>query len=84
MVPFKEQYNITAAILAGGENKRFHGTIIIDCITLWLNNIITEKNDEIILKEVKILLSEMKKAKAAFIIVSNEVGLGIVPPSELG
>ncbi len=63
------------------KNRKFPGTIIIDCITLWLNNIILEKNDEKILKEVEILLRGMKKAKATFIIVSNEVGMGIVPPS---
>lgn len=66
------------------KNRKFPGTIIIDCITLWLNNIIPEKNDETVLKEVEILLRVVRKAKATFIIVSNEVGLGIVPPSRLG
>lgn len=66
------------------ENRKFAGTIIIDCITLWLNNIIPEKSDEAILKEMEVLLTSMHKARAKFMIVSNEVGLGIVPASRLG
>ncbi len=63
------------------------GTVIIDCITLLVNNIF-EKYDEkadasrlekAVEAEIKELLTCIDRSKALFIIVSNEVGLGIVP-----
>ena len=66
------------------ENRKFTGTIIIDCITLWLNNILSGKEDEMILEEVKNLFRIARKTDSTFIIISNEVGLGIVPTSKLG
>jgi len=66
------------------ENMRFTGTIIIDCITMWLSNLLVEKEDEMILKETEILLRVARNTEATFILISNDVGLGIVPLSELG
>lgn len=62
-------------------------TVIIDCITLLINNVMMqydEKTDaEIVEKaitaEVNELLECIKHAEADFIIVTNEVGLGIIP-----
>ncbi len=62
-------------------------TVIIDCITLLVNNIF-EKYDEkadasrlekAVEAEIKELLDCIDKSEALFIIVSNEVGLGIIP-----
>lgn len=62
-------------------------TVIIDCITLLVSNVLMqydEKTDaEIVEKavstEINELLDCIKHAKADFIIVTNEVGLGIIP-----
>ena len=62
-------------------------TVIIDCVTLLVNNVFeqcgeaadasgVEKTIEV---EIKELLDCIEKSKALFIIVSNEVGLGIIP-----
>jgi adenosylcobinamide kinase / adenosylcobinamide-phosphate guanylyltransferase len=62
-------------------------TIIIDCITLLINNIFEQcgKNadatvvEKAVAEEIEELVDCMKKSRANFIIVTNEVGLGIVP-----
>jgi len=59
--------------------------IVIDCLTLLVSNLILSGHKEGgIFKKIKALLAELKKKKAKVIIVSNEVGLGIVPASKLG
>lgn len=61
-------------------------TVIIDCITLLVNNVFQQHErttDAIIEKAVKAEIKELircvEQSNAQFIIVTNEVGLGIVP-----
>jgi adenosylcobinamide kinase / adenosylcobinamide-phosphate guanylyltransferase len=51
--------------------------ILIDCLTIWMSNLMLAKLD--LRAEVEFLCDELKKAKARIVLVSNEVGLGIVP-----
>jgi len=66
-----------------------HAVILLDCLTLWVSNIIHKKSgvrsqkSEVIYKTVNQFISACKKAKANIIVVSNEVGLGIVPDNPL-
>jgi len=64
-------------------NSEF-GLIVIDCLTLWVSNLLLNgmKEREIV-EEMKKIVDALKKAKAKSIIVSNEVGLGIVPRDKL-
>ena len=59
--------------------------IIIDCLTLLASNLILSghKEKDIIEKFLSSLV-RLEKKKAKVIIVSNEVGLGVVPASSLG
>lgn len=65
--------------------------VIFDCLTLYITNILlsTEgdpntKNDQEILQEIEQLLNAIKtKHDCQFVIVSNEVGFGIVPENKL-
>jgi adenosylcobinamide kinase/adenosylcobinamide-phosphate guanylyltransferase len=64
-------------------------TIIIDCITLLVSNLLGDEPDYFvaenrIIEEVNELDSAMKASRANVIIVSNEVGLGLVPDNKLG
>jgi len=74
-------------------------TVIIDCITLLVNNIFSQYcdacdaadesiNAPLIEKEVMAEINELvdciNQVKARFIIVSNEVGLGLVPDNRIG
>ena len=69
-------------------NKK-HDVILLDCLTLWLSNLITNYELRItnldlqIAKQIASLISACKKTKANIIVVSNEVGLGIVPDNPL-
>ena len=58
--------------------------IIIDCLTLMVSNLVLKGLKESVI-EIKInrMLDVLNKIKAQSIIVSNEVGLGIVPENKL-
>ncbi|MCX5697833.1 MAG: bifunctional adenosylcobinamide kinase/adenosylcobinamide-phosphate guanylyltransferase [Candidatus Omnitrophica bacterium] len=59
--------------------------IIIDCLTLWVSNLLLERTKEKLIEgKTKRIIAALKKIKGGSIIVSNEVGLGIVPGNELG
>jgi len=62
-------------------------TVVIDCVTLLVSNIIgqfDEKSDpaevdKAVTEEIRELIGCVDNCKADFIIVTNEVGLGIIP-----
>lgn len=64
--------------------------ILIDCLTLWLTNLIlqhdslTDDTEERIMADVDQLEAALSAMTTPVIIVSNEVGMGIVPEHRLG
>jgi adenosylcobinamide kinase/adenosylcobinamide-phosphate guanylyltransferase len=59
--------------------------ILLDCITLWLSNLLTKGNTDLkIMDEINRFLEMIKQTPASLVIVSNEVGMGIVPVDPLG
>jgi adenosylcobinamide kinase/adenosylcobinamide-phosphate guanylyltransferase len=59
--------------------------LIIDCLTLLISNFLLERySEKRIAEKIETLLAGFKKNKAKVIMVSNEVGLGIVPANKLG
>ena len=64
--------------------------VIIDCITLLVSNLMEDENTDAgtwekkVVTEIKSLITLLKNSKANFIIVSNEVGLGLVPTTPIG
>lgn len=59
--------------------------IVIDCLTLLVSNLLlAKKSQEQIIDQVQELLLILKKNKSRVIMVSNEVGLGLVPVNRLG
>lgn len=66
-----------------------YDVFLLDCITMWVSNLLLEMEglpdaERRIAEEVQRLLDLMQGSDAAWILVSNEVGLGIVPASPLG
>jgi len=54
--------------------------LIVDCLTLWMNNLSMNGNvEDISADHVPALVDAVRAAKGRVIIVSNEVGTGIVP-----
>lgn len=61
-----------------------YDVVLLDCLTLWLSNVmLTTESDQRIRSQVDALVSAIKECTGACIIVSNEVGLGIVPENAL-
>lgn len=59
--------------------------ILLDCLTLWLSNLLLKgDNDLKIMEETERLVHTLKESRTSVIIVSNEVGMGIVPADPLG
>ena len=66
-----------------------YDTVLLDCLTLWVSNLLlrgpepgSTRGD--VLSATRTLLELYRGGDASWIIVSNEVGLGVVPPTELG
>ncbi len=66
------------------QNSPKADVLLVDCLTLWLSNLLMETNDEAKLEEkISRLIEALKKAICPIILVSNEVGTGIVPENKL-
>ena len=66
-----------------------YDTCLLDCLTLWVSNLLLSKEGNAnaqreILAAASGLVDAYKRSTATWIVVSNEVGLGVVPPSALG
>jgi adenosylcobinamide kinase / adenosylcobinamide-phosphate guanylyltransferase len=58
--------------------------ILVDCLTLWLSNLLMKsRDDDAIMAEVAQLIAAIRECQATLLIVSNEVGMGIVPAEPL-
>lgn len=71
-----------AETLAGASAARI---VILDCVTLWVTNLLLVQNPswEAATRELEALLAWYSTQSVELIVVSNEVGLGIVPGDEL-
>ncbi len=65
------------------ENARPEAVILVDCLTMWLNNLLADTDKTRLHTEVNELLSCLVNLKGEVIFVSNEVGMGVVPMGEL-
>jgi len=76
----EERFDLNAAIvLAIKQNADF---IIIDCLTLWTSNLMYSKKD--IKSYLSNLIKTLTNTEISIVLVTNEVGLGIVPNSKDG
>ena len=55
--------------------------VLIDCLTLWLSNLML--NDRPVEAAVERFLEALNRRRGRTVLVSNEVGLGIVPDNKL-
>lgn len=58
-----------------------HGAVLIDCLTLWLTNVMLAGHDTAAARAR--LVATLPRARRPVVAVSNEVGLGIVPENAL-
>lgn len=70
-------------------NDGIFNVILIDCLTLWLSNLLLlyedlgEESESRIMDDVQRLAATLRSMTTPVIIVSNEVGMGIVPENRL-
>ncbi|MGD9822907.1 bifunctional adenosylcobinamide kinase/adenosylcobinamide-phosphate guanylyltransferase [Desulfobacter sp.] len=58
--------------------------ILVDCLTLWTSNLLFQGKDEAgIMAAVDLLAGALDRSACSVILVSNEVGYGIVPENSL-
>jgi adenosylcobinamide kinase/adenosylcobinamide-phosphate guanylyltransferase len=75
----EEPLDLGAAMARGTAPSR---VLLVDCLTIWLGNMMHAGRD--IEAEQVALLDALEAASGPVILVSNEVGLGIVPETPLG
>jgi adenosylcobinamide kinase/adenosylcobinamide-phosphate guanylyltransferase len=75
----EEPLDIAAVITAHSNQET---TLLIDCLTIWLSNVMLAGQD--VAAAVDGLAQALSRASASIVLVSNEVGSGIVPESTLG
>ncbi len=63
------------------ENSHAQNVILIDCLTLWLMNLLEAKLD--IPAQVDLLLNALDLSQGQVIMVSNEITMGVVPMGEM-
>lgn len=57
--------------------------LLVDCLTLWLTNLLMLDDPERLAHERQVLLDSVADLPGEIIFVSNETGLGVVPLGEL-
>ncbi len=72
-----------------GPVLRSYDTVLLDCLTLWVSNALLRERDaesarRVIISRANKLQELILDSDCSWIVVSNEVGLGLVPATELG
>jgi adenosylcobinamide kinase / adenosylcobinamide-phosphate guanylyltransferase len=65
------------------ENRSNYHVVVLDCLTLWLSNLKGRRLGDSAISDVMThLLLAIRATKARVVIVSNELGLGLVPATK--
>ncbi len=73
--------HLPQAIVTAGTEA---GVLLVDCLTLWISNLLMENYDsDRVLNQIQSLTRALASAACPVILVSNEVGTGIVPENTL-
>lgn len=75
----EEPEKLEYALVAEAADDR---AVLVDCLTLWLSNIM-ETGDDVELR-CQALCDTVSRLAGLVVLVSNEVGLGLVPETPLG
>jgi adenosylcobinamide kinase / adenosylcobinamide-phosphate guanylyltransferase len=73
------------AIVNVFRQDRGHDVVVLDCLTMWLTNLLMEGMDAArVARHVEELAAALDRRKAHVVVVTSEVGLGLVPETPLG
>lgn len=76
----EEPLHLAAALQASAAEDH---CVIVDCLTLWLTNLLLADDSALLERERAALLEQLPLLPGRIVLVGNEVGLGIVPLGEL-
>jgi adenosylcobinamide kinase/adenosylcobinamide-phosphate guanylyltransferase len=77
----EEPFDLTGTIL---RNDGLFKAMLVECITLWLTNHLLKNDDpQMVMEEVKNLAMSFSSLSTPLVLISNEVGMGIVPENGL-
>jgi adenosylcobinamide kinase / adenosylcobinamide-phosphate guanylyltransferase len=67
------------------EQSAVHRLVVVDCLTLWLTNLLMPHQGDAVddagcEQRVQTLLAALHSAPGPVVFVSNEIGLGVMPP----
>lgn len=78
----EEPINLGRALL---EAVEVADVVVIDCLTVWVGNLMHHFEDDYPnFPQIDEFLNVLMKIKGRVLIVSNELGMGLVPPTPMG
>jgi adenosylcobinamide kinase/adenosylcobinamide-phosphate guanylyltransferase len=80
----EEPLELARLIARAGKLYSARDVLLVDCLTLWLNNVIFKEGIKAFQRRKAGFLKAVRESRKSLVMVSNEVGLGIVPESEAG
>jgi adenosylcobinamide kinase/adenosylcobinamide-phosphate guanylyltransferase len=76
----EEPIRLAGALEKHGANGAF---VLVDCLTLWLTNLLVAGDEAKLTHERDALISILPTLSSEIVLVSNETGMGIMPLGEL-
>ena len=76
----EEPLHLASALRAAAAADR---VIVVDCLTLWLSNLLCLEDEAALRRESASLIETLPALGGDCILISNEVGFGIIPVSAL-
>jgi adenosylcobinamide kinase/adenosylcobinamide-phosphate guanylyltransferase len=76
----EEPLALAAALRAAGSPGSL---VIVDCLTVWLSNLLCGEDTDAVRRETRALLDVLASGAGDCILISNEVGFGIIPANAL-
>ncbi len=78
-ITIEESFDVAGVV---EDRAKQFDAVVIDCLTVWLSNLMLS-GDRDVEAEISRLVSVACKASCGIVMVTNEVGCGIVPENEL-
>jgi adenosylcobinamide kinase / adenosylcobinamide-phosphate guanylyltransferase len=76
----EEPTHLAAALAAAAAPNRL---VLVDCLTLWLTNLLCGEDPEALRRESQSLVETLPALPGHCVLVANEAGLGIIPVNAL-
>ncbi|MEC9432669.1 MAG: bifunctional adenosylcobinamide kinase/adenosylcobinamide-phosphate guanylyltransferase [Pseudomonadota bacterium] len=74
--------DLAPALTGLGASETGADAVLVDCLTLWLSNLLMAGRDPE--AETGVLIDALASVRVPTLLVSNEIGMGLVPDTPLG